>query len=143
MSLFWSSLVRLELERGYLILDTTRALQFQLRGIRRRLSWREFILGISSAGDFLGTAPSYTLIRYLMRIRLCIGAKKLVAVNILIVWLGHRDRDALVATAGTLEVAEDFQHIVDEGAPAVLAPIQFTSIPPHVADSQDYGKEDS
>ncbi|GKB45777.1 hypothetical protein Tco_0896530 [Tanacetum coccineum] len=80
-------------------LDTTRALQFQLGGARRRISWREFILalglytskemqtvgfdaywaesarqipdkgdlrdywiGISSAGDFLGTSPSYTAI---------------------------------------------------------------------------------
>ncbi|GJY66019.1 hypothetical protein Tco_0468257 [Tanacetum coccineum] len=81
-------------------LDTPGALQFQLGGARRRMSWREFILalglytaeemhtfgfgaywadsarqipgkgdlrdywiGISSAGDFLGTAPSYTAIR--------------------------------------------------------------------------------
>ncbi|GKC74776.1 hypothetical protein Tco_1120659, partial [Tanacetum coccineum] len=35
-------------------LDTTGALQFQLRGVR---------VGISSAGYFLGTTPSYTLIR--------------------------------------------------------------------------------
>ncbi|GKF24724.1 hypothetical protein Tco_0077046, partial [Tanacetum coccineum] len=49
-----------------------------LGGVRRHMSWREFILalrlhidvemqtagfGISSAGDFLGTAPSYTAIR--------------------------------------------------------------------------------
>ncbi|GKF03022.1 hypothetical protein Tco_0029945, partial [Tanacetum coccineum] len=92
-------------------LDTPRALQFQLGGARRRMSWREFILtlgldtaeemqivgfgaywaesarqisdkgglrgywiGISSAGDFLGTAPGmevgsvnvpYLLARYL------------------------------------------------------------------------------
>ncbi|GJR65615.1 hypothetical protein Tco_0011680 [Tanacetum coccineum] len=81
-------------------LDTPGALQFQLGGVRRRMSWREFILTlglhsaeemrtagfglywiesaiqipdkgdlrdywirISSAGDFLGTAPSYTFIR--------------------------------------------------------------------------------
>ncbi|GJV98100.1 RNA-binding protein 39 isoform X2 [Tanacetum coccineum] len=81
-------------------LDITGALQFQLGGVRKRMSWREFILalglytaeemqtvgfgaywaesarqipdkgdlrdywiGISSVGDFLGTAPSYTAIR--------------------------------------------------------------------------------
>ncbi|GKD12649.1 hypothetical protein Tco_1197056 [Tanacetum coccineum] len=51
---------------------------FQLGGARRRMSWREFIIAlglhteeemqtvgfrISSAGDFLSIAPSYTLIR--------------------------------------------------------------------------------
>nr|GEU45135.1 reverse transcriptase domain-containing protein [Tanacetum cinerariifolium] len=35
-----------------------RALQFHLGGVRRRISWREFILG-----DFLGSSPSYTMIR--------------------------------------------------------------------------------
>ncbi|GJT07039.1 hypothetical protein Tco_0841501 [Tanacetum coccineum] len=55
-------------------LDTARALQFQLGGARRYPSWRQFILAlglhtteemetISSAGDFLGTTPSYTSIR--------------------------------------------------------------------------------
>ncbi|GKE14117.1 hypothetical protein Tco_1421694 [Tanacetum coccineum] len=58
-------------------LDTARALQFQLGGVKRRMSWREFILalglyiaeemqtvgfGISYAGDFLGTTPYYTAI---------------------------------------------------------------------------------
>ncbi|GJU41692.1 hypothetical protein Tco_1194649 [Tanacetum coccineum] len=83
--------------QAILDLDTPGALQFQLGGARRRMSWREFILalglhtdeemqtagfdaywagsarqipdkgdlrdywmGISSAGDFLSTAPSYT-----------------------------------------------------------------------------------
>ncbi|GKC52674.1 hypothetical protein Tco_1075419 [Tanacetum coccineum] len=85
--------------QAILDLDTPRALQFQLGGARRRMSWRECILamglyteemqtvgfgtywadsakhipdkgdlrdywiGISSAGDFLGIAPSYTVIR--------------------------------------------------------------------------------
>ncbi|GKE18830.1 hypothetical protein Tco_1426407 [Tanacetum coccineum] len=57
-------------------LDTPGALQFQLGRSRRRLSWRQFIIalglhtreemespGISSAGEFLGTTPSYTAIR--------------------------------------------------------------------------------
>ncbi|GKA37559.1 hypothetical protein Tco_0724124 [Tanacetum coccineum] len=57
-------------QSAMLDLDTARALQFQLGGVRRRMSWREFILGmglhtaeeiesvgISSAGDFLGTVP--------------------------------------------------------------------------------------
>ncbi|GKC62750.1 hypothetical protein Tco_1095348 [Tanacetum coccineum] len=52
-------------------LDTARALQFQLGGVKRHMNWREFILalipdkgdlsaywiGISSMGDFLGTPP--------------------------------------------------------------------------------------
>ncbi|GKF41247.1 hypothetical protein Tco_0124589, partial [Tanacetum coccineum] len=72
-------------QSAMLNLDTARALQFQLGGVRRRMSWREFILdmglhtaeeiesvgfGISSAGDFLGTTPSYTSIRDPM-LRLC------------------------------------------------------------------------
>ncbi|GJZ91968.1 hypothetical protein Tco_0664033 [Tanacetum coccineum] len=53
-------------------LDTARALQFQLRGFRRRMSWREFILALglytveemqTIGFDFLGTTPSYTAIR--------------------------------------------------------------------------------
>ncbi|GKD18445.1 hypothetical protein Tco_1207603, partial [Tanacetum coccineum] len=66
--------LRSEFREAILDLDTLRALQFQLGGARRRLSWRQFIIpdkgdlrdyweGISSAGDFLGTAPSYTFIR--------------------------------------------------------------------------------
>ncbi|GKF16393.1 hypothetical protein Tco_0061311, partial [Tanacetum coccineum] len=60
-------------------LDTSGALQFQLGGFRRRMSWREFILAlglhtaeieISYAGDFLSTTPSYTSIRDLI-LRLC------------------------------------------------------------------------
>ncbi|GJR15921.1 ribonuclease H-like domain-containing protein [Tanacetum coccineum] len=64
-------------------LDTPGALQFRLEGARRRLSWRQFIVGlglhtgeemespgISSAGDFLGTAPSYTAVRDSI-LRLC------------------------------------------------------------------------
>ncbi|GKF44917.1 hypothetical protein Tco_0131469, partial [Tanacetum coccineum] len=58
-----------------------RALQFQLGGARRRLSWsarqipdkgdlRDYWIGISSAGDFLGTTLSYTMIRDLI-FRLC------------------------------------------------------------------------
>ncbi|GJV00456.1 hypothetical protein Tco_1329726 [Tanacetum coccineum] len=55
-------------------LDTAGALQFQLGGVRRRMSWREFILAlglhtteemhtIGFARDFLGITPSYTSIR--------------------------------------------------------------------------------
>ncbi|GJZ97397.1 hypothetical protein Tco_0669850 [Tanacetum coccineum] len=62
-------------------LDTPRALQFQLGGAKRHLSWRKFIIpdkgdlrdywtGISAAVDFLGTAPSYTAILDLI-LRLC------------------------------------------------------------------------
>ncbi|GJX03828.1 hypothetical protein Tco_0189744 [Tanacetum coccineum] len=62
-------------------LETVGALQFQLGGARSRLSWRQFILAlglhtdeemktvrfrISSVGDFLSTALSYTTIRDLI-----------------------------------------------------------------------------
>ncbi|GJW62820.1 hypothetical protein Tco_0112155 [Tanacetum coccineum] len=60
------------LGEGILELDTLGALQFQLGGARRRMSWRDFILAMrlhtaeemQTVGfDFLGTAPSYTAIR--------------------------------------------------------------------------------
>ncbi|GJR78564.1 hypothetical protein Tco_0149349 [Tanacetum coccineum] len=57
-------------QSAVLDLDIAGALQFQLGGVRRRMSWRVFILGILSARDFLSTAPSYTLIRDPM-LRLC------------------------------------------------------------------------
>ncbi|GJZ79766.1 hypothetical protein Tco_0644603 [Tanacetum coccineum] len=53
-------------------LDTLGTLQFQLGGARRRREsqtdprqrdLRDYWIGISSAGDFLGTAPSYTVIK--------------------------------------------------------------------------------
>ncbi|GKB34531.1 hypothetical protein Tco_0879473 [Tanacetum coccineum] len=58
-------------------LDTAGALQFQLGGARRRLSWRQIILAlglhtdeemenVDFTGDFLGTTPSYTSIRDLI-----------------------------------------------------------------------------
>ncbi|GJX68545.1 hypothetical protein Tco_0304272 [Tanacetum coccineum] len=72
-------------------LDTAGALQFKLGEARCRLSWRQFILalglhtaeemetiGISSAGDFLSTNPSYTSIRDPI-LRLC---HRLIACNI-------------------------------------------------------------
>ncbi|GJQ92886.1 hypothetical protein Tco_0004025 [Tanacetum coccineum] len=64
---------------------------FQLGGVRRRIRWREFILGMSLhtveeiesvemsyVGDFLSTTPSYTSIRDPM-LRLC---HRLIACNI-------------------------------------------------------------
>ncbi|GJR19595.1 hypothetical protein Tco_0968122 [Tanacetum coccineum] len=60
-------------------LNTLGALQFQLGGARRRMSWRQFILALGlhtdeemhSAGfDFLGTTLSYTMIQDLI-LRLC------------------------------------------------------------------------
>ncbi|GKB19593.1 hypothetical protein Tco_0853516 [Tanacetum coccineum] len=47
-------------------LDTLGTLQFQLGGARRhprQRDLRDYWIGISSAGDFLGTAPSYTVIK--------------------------------------------------------------------------------
>ncbi|GJS13475.1 hypothetical protein Tco_0407947, partial [Tanacetum coccineum] len=64
-------------------LDAADTLCFQLGGLRRQLSWRQFILAmglntaeemetdeIASDGDFLGAVPSYTSIWDLLR-RLC------------------------------------------------------------------------
>ncbi|GJY07362.1 zinc finger, CCHC-type containing protein [Tanacetum coccineum] len=68
-------------------LDTVGPLQFLLGGVRRRMSWREFILGmglhtaqeIESVGfDFLRFAPSYTYIRDPVQ-RLC---HRLISYNI-------------------------------------------------------------
>nr|GEW35543.1 hypothetical protein [Tanacetum cinerariifolium] len=64
--------------RGTCTLDTAGALQFQLGAVRRRISWREFILALvlhtakemQNAGEFSGYTPSYTLIRDPM-LRLC------------------------------------------------------------------------
>ncbi|GJU37337.1 hypothetical protein Tco_1185691 [Tanacetum coccineum] len=53
-------------------LDTARALQFQLGGIPDKGDLRDYWIGISSVGYFLGTAPSYTSIRDLI-LRLCHG----------------------------------------------------------------------
>ncbi|GJR44103.1 hypothetical protein Tco_1312206 [Tanacetum coccineum] len=59
-------------------LDVADTLCFQLGGVRRRMTWRQFILALglhteqemAEAGDFLGPAPSYVLIRDPVR-RLC------------------------------------------------------------------------
>ncbi|GJY70154.1 hypothetical protein Tco_0473136 [Tanacetum coccineum] len=58
--------------------DNADTLCFQLGGVRRRITWRQFILALglhtelemAEAGDFLGPAPSYVLIRDPVR-RLC------------------------------------------------------------------------
>ncbi|GKE73578.1 hypothetical protein Tco_1535619 [Tanacetum coccineum] len=69
-------------------LDTAGVLQFQLGGVRHRMSWREFILGmglytaeeIESVGfsAYWAETPSYTLIRDPM-LKLC---HRLIACNI-------------------------------------------------------------
>ncbi|GKA81123.1 hypothetical protein Tco_0787815 [Tanacetum coccineum] len=59
-------------------LDVADKLCFQLGGVRRRMTWRQFILALglhteqemAEAGDFLGPTPSYVLIRDPVR-RLC------------------------------------------------------------------------
>ncbi|GJU71910.1 hypothetical protein Tco_1263315 [Tanacetum coccineum] len=87
-------------------LDTTRALQFLLGGVRRRLSWREFILtlrlhieeemqiagfGLYWAENFLGTTPSYTSIRDQI-LRLC---HRLIACSIAI-WNQAHEKGPIV-----------------------------------------------
>ncbi|GJR98471.1 hypothetical protein Tco_0270645 [Tanacetum coccineum] len=58
-----------EFGQAILDLDTPRALQFQLGGTKSakqildKGDLRDYWIGISSAGDFLGTTPSYTMIR--------------------------------------------------------------------------------
>nr|GEU32135.1 hypothetical protein [Tanacetum cinerariifolium] len=59
-------------------LDVADTICFHLGGVRRRMTWRQFILALGlhtkhemeEARDFLGTAPSYVLIRDPVR-RLC------------------------------------------------------------------------
>ncbi|GKD72050.1 hypothetical protein Tco_1330332 [Tanacetum coccineum] len=52
-------------------LDTVDTLCFQLGGVRRRMTWRQFILALGlHTEDFLGPSPSYVLIRDPVR-RLC------------------------------------------------------------------------
>ncbi|GKE10978.1 hypothetical protein Tco_1414529 [Tanacetum coccineum] len=126
-------------QSAMLDLDTSRALQFQLGGVRRRMRWREFILGISSVGDFLGTTPFYTSIRDLM-LRLC---HKLIACNILgrsqapekvtelkviIQDLPMIDMAELVVAAGAPNVAKGALDI-DKGGQAISAPIQAPQPP--------------
>nr|GEU53524.1 DNA helicase [Tanacetum cinerariifolium] len=76
---------------------------------------------ISSAGDFLGTTPSYIAIRDLI-LRLC---HRLIAYSI----AGRSQAPEKVAAAGALEAAEDAPAI-DEGSQADLAPILVPQQPP-------------
>ncbi|GKE92252.1 hypothetical protein Tco_1573347 [Tanacetum coccineum] len=78
-SSFWSSSVRLGLERLYLTWTRLKLYSFswvELGGTKsaRRIpgkgDLRDYWIGISFAGDFLGTSPSYTFIRDPM-LRLC------------------------------------------------------------------------
>ncbi|GJY58064.1 hypothetical protein Tco_0457956 [Tanacetum coccineum] len=125
-------------------LDIAVALQFQLGGVRHR---------ISSTRNFLGTAPSYTLIRDPM-LRLC---HRLIACSIagrsqapekvivtdlfykrgwmlvqstsLICWLASGPERQQVAAASAPEVAEGAPD-VDEGDQAILEPVQVPQPPP-------------
>ncbi|GJS95134.1 hypothetical protein Tco_0802102 [Tanacetum coccineum] len=74
-------------------LDTTRALQFQLGRVRRRMSWREFILGIG-----LHTAEEIESVRF--------GAYWAESVR-QIPTRGPRPKRQQVAAAGATEAAED------------------------------------
>ncbi|GJS89219.1 hypothetical protein Tco_0771855 [Tanacetum coccineum] len=145
-----------------------------LGGVRRCMSWREFILGmgqhtaeeiesvgfgaywvesarqipdkgdlsaywvgISSAGNFLGTTPSYTSIRDSM-LRLC---HRLIACSIAgrsqiceelddtWVWVALGLERQQVTATGAPKVAKDAL-VVDEGASAVPAPAQVPQPPP-------------
>ncbi|GJW45955.1 hypothetical protein Tco_0077601 [Tanacetum coccineum] len=129
-------------------------------------------IGISSGGDFLGTAPSYTFIRDPM-LRLC---HRLIACNItgrsqapkkvtmtdlfylrgmdvgsvnipyllaryLRLFASGRKRGEMISggqfvtAAGAPEAAEDGP-VVDEGAPAVPAPVQAPQPPPTAGPAQ-------
>ncbi|GKA66108.1 hypothetical protein Tco_0765916 [Tanacetum coccineum] len=190
------------LGEAILDLDTPRALQFQLGGARKRLSWRQFILalglhtdeemqttgfgaywaesarhildkedlrdywiGISSAGDFLGTAPSYTAIRDLI-LRLC---HRLIACSIAgrsqalekvtvtdLFYLRGMDVDSVNgltviapalsvidmaelpdAAAGAHGVAQD-SPVIDEGDQADPTPVHAPPPPPAAARSMPH-----
>ncbi|GJZ86171.1 hypothetical protein Tco_0657781 [Tanacetum coccineum] len=108
-------------------------------------------VGISSAGDFLGTTSSYTSIRYLRmfasgskrgamisggqfvarlaeHFRMLIE-ERLQGLTMIVQDLPMIDMDELVSAVGALDVAEGAPD-VDEGDQAVLAPIQAPQPPP-------------
>ncbi|GKA56061.1 hypothetical protein Tco_0755133 [Tanacetum coccineum] len=142
-------------------LDVADTLCFHLRDVRRRMTWRRFILALglhteqemAEAGDFLGPAPSYVLIQDPVR-RLC---HKMIAYSI----SGrgrHLRRHAEVrksgarlsgghfigrlamhfglrqqaATAGTHK-ADEASPAAEEGAQEIPAPAQAPPPPPPVS----------
>ncbi|GJZ84887.1 hypothetical protein Tco_0650226 [Tanacetum coccineum] len=156
--------------QAILDLDTPGTLQFKLGRARRRISWRQFILalglhteeemqtmGISSAGDFLDTAPSYTLIRdpILRYLRLFAAGRKsgahisggqfvaqlaehfglltaeiLGGLTVIALELPIIDMIKLPdAAAGAPDDVKDAS-IIDEGGQADLAPVQAPQHPP-------------
>ncbi|GJV32202.1 hypothetical protein Tco_1392602, partial [Tanacetum coccineum] len=93
---------------------------------------RDYWIGISSAGDFLGTSPSYTMIRdpilrLYHRLIACSIARRSQALEKAWVSMGlERQPDA---AAGAPAIAEDAP-AADEGDQAVPAPVQVPQQPP-------------
>ncbi|GJX16353.1 hypothetical protein Tco_0217185, partial [Tanacetum coccineum] len=124
-------------------LDVADTLCFQLEGVRRRMTWRHFILAlglhtkqeIAEAGDFLGPAPSYVLIRDPVR-RLC---HRMIAYSI----YGRGQAPKKVngpkrqhaITAGAHE-ADKAGPTADEGAQEIPAPAQAPQPPPPAPQPQ-------
>nr|GEY03484.1 hypothetical protein [Tanacetum cinerariifolium] len=82
---------------------------------------RDYWIEISSAGDFLGTVPSYTTIQDLI-LRLC---HRLITCSI----TRRSQAPEKIAAAGAPEAVED-DPAVDEGGQAYPAPIQAPQQPP-------------
>ncbi|GKC44249.1 hypothetical protein Tco_1061971 [Tanacetum coccineum] len=135
------------LGQAILDLDTPGIQQFQLvywegsaRQIPNKGDLRDYWMEISSAGDFLGTAPSYTLIRDPI-LRLChrliaysiVGRsqapKICIELNDTWAWVAMGPERQPDAAAGAPAEVEDAP-IVDEGGQADLAPAQAPQQPP-------------
>nr|GEZ17694.1 hypothetical protein [Tanacetum cinerariifolium] len=91
---------------------------------------RDYWIGISSAGDFLGTVPSYTTIQDLIlrlchRLITCSITRRSQAPEKVVV----RPERQQIAAAGAPEAVED-DPAVDEGGQAYPAPIQAPQQPP-------------
>ncbi|GKC06968.1 hypothetical protein Tco_0998578 [Tanacetum coccineum] len=124
-------------------LDTAGALQFQLGGARRRLSWRQFILalglhtteeigtvGFARLAEHFGLlteerlrgltviAPALPLIDMaeLVRLQICIEIDDTWA------WVAMRPKRQLDAAAGSPRVTQDAP-VVDEGDQAIPSPV--------------------
>ncbi|GKE12204.1 hypothetical protein Tco_1415755 [Tanacetum coccineum] len=117
-----------EFGEAVLDLDTAGALQ----QIPDKGDLSAYWIGISSAGDFLGTPPSYTLIRDPM-LSLChrliassIAGRSQAPKKVGVAQGPERQPDA---RASYPKAAEDAL-IADEGAPAVLAPVHAPQPPP-------------
>ncbi|GKC19720.1 hypothetical protein Tco_1021870, partial [Tanacetum coccineum] len=144
---------------GLTDLDTAGALQFQLGGIRRRISWREFILalGLHTAeemqtigfGTYWAESARNPILRLSHRLIACSIAgrsqapEKVTVTDLFYLrgmdiceeiddtwaWVALGPERQPDAAAGAPRAVED-AHVVDKGDQAILAPVQAPPLPP-------------